>query len=140
MATIDRIFIDKNDIEMYKKLDQDDFLAKLENKDKFMMALSIGFKNKVKRPLASKEGYALLKYFKIKDIALMQSIALFEKNDPELLKDEETVYKISEEYAHAGIKILIDKIETPGFSDFWKLFEKELFESYIPIEKKDSDK
>lgn len=134
MAIIDRVNIDKSDISLYKDLDKDDFLKKLENKEKFLFALSIGFKNKIRRPLDSKEGYALLKYFKTRDNALIQSVALHDSNDPEILKDDEQVYKIAEEYAHAGIKILVDKIGSTAFGDFWKIFEKELYEVYDKIE------
>jgi len=144
MSKIDRVYIDKNDVSLYKELDRDDFLSqgndslkKLENKEKFLLAVSIGFKNKVRRPLDKREGYTLLNYFKAKDISLIQSVALYEKDDPEILKDEEKVFRIAEEYAHAGIKILVDKIKTPGFSDFWKVFEKELYESYMLIERED---
>jgi dnd system-associated protein 4 len=134
MPIIDRVYIDKNDVSLYSDLDKDDFFKKLENKEKFLLALSMGFKNKIRRSLDSKEGYALLKYFKTKDVALIQSIALYESNDPEILKDDEQVFKISEEYAHAGIKIIIDKIGSTAFGDFWKNFEKELYEGYLKIE------
>ncbi len=44
----------------------------------------------------------------------------------DLLSQKEAVYRIAEEYAHAGIKLLADKIRSTQIGSFHKQFEKEL--------------
>jgi len=135
----DRINIDKNDRELYNKLDGEEFLrsnksgGKRIRKEQFFFAMAIGFKNNMKRPLDIKEGFFLIKDLLPKDEALINAIAINDHNSVEILADIEELYKIAEEYAHAGIKLLVDKIGSIEFGKFEKIFEQEIYEKYNNI-------
>ncbi|HEY8362751.1 MAG TPA: hypothetical protein VIK77_07680 [Tissierellaceae bacterium] len=124
----DRINIDKNDRELYNKLSKEIFEGKTR-KEQFLFAMAIGFKNGIMRPLKTKEGFFLIKDLRPEDEALLNAVAMFVKG-PEILSSKEEVFKIAEEYAHAGIKILIDEIEASSFGSFAKKFERDLFELF----------
>ena len=72
-------------------------------------------------------------------MALINTIAInVSEKEYEVLSNREEVFTIVEEYAHAGIKILIDKIEALPFGSYEKQLEKELFSTFkeLNIEKK----
>lgn len=125
--TPDRIHVEKGEREnLYGKIDL--FKGK-SRKEQFLYAMAIGFKNKVNRPLETKEGFFLIKDMRPEDEALINAVAIT-TNSPEVLSDREEVFKIAEEYAHAGIKILYEKIKSTQFGSFDKQLEKELLELY----------
>lgn len=125
--TPDRIHVEKGEREnLYDKIDL--FKGK-SRKEQFLYAMAIGFKNKVNRPLETKEGFFLIKDMRPEDEALINAVAIT-TNSPEVLSDREEVFKIAEEYAHAGIKILYEKIKSTQFGSFDKQLEKELLELY----------
>lgn len=131
----DRINIDKKDRKLYDdKLDNEELLrfsgrgGRRTRKEQFLFALAFGFRNKVKRPLESKEGFFLIKDLHPEDEALLNAVALYDTGNPEVLSDRKEVFKIAEEYAHAGIKLLVDKIESLEFGSFDKVLEMELKE------------
>lgn len=136
----DRINIDKNDRALYDdELDTVDWLrfrdrgGERTRKEQFLFAMAIGFKNDVRRPLKTKEGFFLIKDLRPEDDALINALAMF-KEGPEVLSNKEEVFGIAEEYAHAGIKILADEIKSSSYGSFTKKFEKELFELFEKIE------
>jgi len=63
----------------------------------------------------------------------MNILNTIEKID--VLMDDDEVFKIAEEYAHAGIRLLADEIKASSFGSFTKKFEKELFELLKEINK-----
>lgn len=130
-STRDRICIDKGDRELYAKLqNQEDMFKGKTRKEQFLFAMSIGVKNDMRQPLTNREtgGFFLLKDLGPEDEALINIVAVLKDNSASVLSDQDEVCKIAEEYAHAGIKLLIDKIESSGFGSFDKQFEKELHE------------
>jgi len=129
----DRINIDKNDRELYDNLKKEKFFEGRENKEQFLFAMTIGFKNDVRRPLKTKEGFVRAEYLQPQDMALINALAMSKKG-PEVLSNKEEVFRIAEEYAHAGIKILADEIKSSSYGSFTKKFEKELFELFEKIE------
>lgn len=142
MAKIpDRLNIDKKtDRELYDALDNEKMLRFKDKggirtrKEQFLFAMSIGFKNKSKRPLESKEGFFLLKDMRPDEEALINAVAIADTDSIEVLSKKEDVFKIAEEYAHAGIKLLVDKIQSTQFGSFDKQFEKELLELYKELD------
>lgn len=132
----DRINIDKKDRELYRKLDTEEFLkfkdsgGERTRKEQFLLAMAIGFKNNMKCSLNNKEGFFLIKDLLPKDEALINAIAINDHNSVEILADIAEVYKIAEEYAHAGVKLLVDKIGSIEFGKFEKIFEQEIYEKY----------
>ncbi len=132
----DRINIDKKDRELYNKLDHEEMLrhkdkgGRRTRKEQFLIAMAIGFRNKIRRPLESKEGWFLIKDLKLEDEALIDSIAVYSTHSVDVLSNREEVFKIVEEYAHAGIRLLVDKIFSISHGSFEKQFENELNNMY----------
>ena len=132
MAAIpDRINIDKADRLLYQKVVDENVLQfkEKDRKDQFIFAMAVGFANKIRRPLTAKEGFFRTEYLRPEDEALICAIALYEGN-VEVLADKERVFQVAEEYAHAGIKLLVDELEGPGFANFSKRLERELYDAY----------
>lgn len=132
----DRINIDKKDRELYNKLDHEEMLrhkdkgGRRTRKEQFLIAMAIGFRNKIRCPLESKEGWFLIKDLKLEDEALIDSIAVYSTHSVDVLSNREEVFKIVEEYAHAGIRLLVDKIFSISHGSFEKQFENELNNIY----------
>jgi len=132
----DRIYIDKKDRELYNKLDQEEMLRHKDKggrrirKEQFLIAMAIGFRNNVRRPLEVKEIWFLIKDLKSEDEALMDAIAIYTTHSVDVLSNREEVFKIVEEYAHAGIRLLVDKIFSISHGSFAKQFENELKNIY----------
>jgi dnd system-associated protein 4 len=133
----DRINIDKKDRELYNKLDQEEILrykgGRRTRKEQFLFAMAYGFKNKIRRPLETKEGFFLIKDLNPEDETLLNAVAIYETGSVKVLSNRAEVFKIAEEYAHAGIMLLCNKIESSSFGSFEKQLEKELFEIYNMI-------
>jgi len=127
----DRFYVDKKDKEIYDRLEifkeKEGEQDKKTRREQFMFAMAMGFINKVRQPIKNKENFFLAKDLRYDDEALINSVALF-NNDVEILLKKEEVFKIAEEYAHAGLKILDDKIQSISFGNFWKIFEKDIHE------------
>ena len=123
----DRLFIDKKDRKLFNTLKKEIF-KDIQNKDQFLFAMSIGYKNNAKRVLDSKEGFFLSGYMNLEDKALINSIAIAEKGSIDVLDDTELVYSISQEYAHGGIRLLHDEATTQQYGSFIKQFEKEIID------------
>jgi len=130
MARIpDRLSIDKSDRELY---DHDaisgEILAGRTRKEQFLFAMAIGFKSQVKRPLDSREGFFLAKDMGPEDEALIDVVAIYDTGSADVLADREAVFRIAEEYAHAGIRLLYDRVTSSRPGSFHKHLEKEMFE------------
>jgi hypothetical protein len=123
--------IDRGDRSLYQKVVDENVLQfkERDRKDQFIFAMAIGFANSIKHPLAVKESFFRTEYLRPEDAALIRAIALHE-HGIEILADNEKVFQVAEEYAHAGIKLLVDELEGPGFANFSKRLEKELYETY----------
>lgn len=127
----DRLYIDLSDRDLYKKIKEQGMFQKGTNKELFLFAMAIGVKNEVSISLKVKENFFLTKDFRPEDEALINAVALWEEDySIDILPNKERTYQIAEEYAHAGIKLLTDKVESVEFGSFWKQFEKELIVLY----------
>jgi len=126
----DRVYIDKEDRSLYEKIENENMFKEKTRKEQFLFAMAIGFESKFKRPFNTREGFFLIKDLRPEDEALINAVALHENNSVEVLSDKEKVFKIAEEYAHAGIKLLADRIESMQSGSFYKQFDKELHEIY----------
>ena len=135
VSTPDRLNIDPKDRELYEKISEGLplFRDKLR-KEQFLFAVAFGFKNRMRIPLKSRDGFFLIKDLKMEDEALINAVALYEADNIEILSDKNSIYKIAEEYAHAGIKLLADEITSVEFGTFWKQFEKEMHQVYESLE------
>lgn len=139
----DRLHIDVNDRKLYEKIEEQEMFKGRTRKEQFLFAMALGVRNEVTIPLKTKEGFFLIKDLRPEDEALINAVVLWNEGSVDILSDKEKAYKIVEEYAHAGIKLLVDKIESVEFGSFWKQFEKELYEIYeklsFDINKKDGE-
>lgn len=125
----DRIHIDANDRDLYTKIEQEELFKDRSRKEEFLMAMAIGFENNVHIPIKKKEGFFLRKDMSNKDEILLNLVAL-EENSIDILQNKEKVYQLAEEYAHAGIEILTNNIDSMTFGSYEKVFEKVLLELY----------
>ena len=138
MAKIpDRINIDKNDREIYNTLDHEEMLrfkgGRRTRREQFMFSLAVGFNRGLKNEIKNKEGWFNSRELQPEDYAILNAIAIFHTGSVDVLIQPEQIFKIAEEYAHVGIKILSDKITNTQFGSFNKNFEKELTELHKKI-------
>lgn len=141
------LYIDKKDRELYDRLAQEVvFKSKGKEKDNrslFIYAVIYGYKNKKNlelTELTSKETYLRVEYLKPEDWVLFQSIAI-EQGSIEILGNFEKLCQLIEQYAHTGIKLLVNEIDSGGEpGTFEKKFEKELLEIYknLPLNNEES--
>lgn len=121
--SVDRLFIEKKTVDFYKTskiLHIPDF----DNKDQFLVAMSLGYKLGIRTPLKSKEGFVRESYLKEADRALIYALAIKENNDIKTVSDLKNVFTIAEEYANAGINFINKLEKKSSFDEHTKEFEK----------------
>lgn len=124
----DRLSIDKNtDRKLYDALKKDIFKG-TTRKQEFFFAMAFGYLYNVKLELGTKEGLFLAKDMGPEDKALISALAITETGTVDILANQAEVYRIAEEYAHGGIKLLHDEITSKQLGSFYKRFEKEVFD------------
>ena len=128
--TQDRIYIDKSDRKLY---DEIEFFSERSRKEQFLLAMAYGFKNDITKKIDKQDGFFLIKDMRTEDEALMYSVALYHFKKLEILVDKNEIYKIVEEYARAGIKLLHDEVTSTEFGSFDLKLEKELTNIYESI-------
>jgi hypothetical protein len=126
----DRLFIDEGDRELYKKVAEEGVFKGKNNKEQFMFAMAMGVKNSFKISINKKDGWFFVKDLHPEDMSLINAVAILVTGSITLLSSKKDVYKIAEEYARGGIRLLADKIQEIEFGTFWKHFEQELFEQF----------
>jgi hypothetical protein len=133
----DRINIDKIDRELYNTLDQEEMLrfkgGRRTRREQFMFSLATGFNSGLKKEINNKEGWFNSRELQPEDYAILNAIAIFHTGSVDILTQPDQVFKIAEEYAHIGIRILSDKIKNMQFGSFNKKFEKDLDGLYKEI-------
>lgn len=128
----DRARIHENTRDVYNALNGSDVEQSpfVTNKDIFMLAACIGYKNEKRLPLETgkKEGIRM-EVFSEKDRDILKGIALAETNDIHVLDRSPNeimsgdVLTIAEEYAHGGIDELRSLIvQKPGLA-LWNLVD-----------------
>ena len=130
----DRLYIEASDRDLYEKITEDtDLFSGRTRKEQFLFAMAYGFSTKTRIPLKKKKDLFLQKDLKHEDEALINAIAISEKGALEILSDKSAIYSIAEEYAHAGIRLLAERIESVEFTTFLKELEKDLHEAFHSI-------
>jgi len=125
----DRLYIDKKDRKLFKDLEEKEEMFKgMKRKDMFLLAMMIGFDNESPKELSTKDGFFLEKDLNNDDRAILNAIAMHDAKGVEVLKDMGEVYRIAEEYAHFGIRIILDWINSTPHSSFSKEFESKILE------------
>lgn len=127
----DRLYIRRKDKEIYDRiLGSGSPLSRdlgFENKDIFLLAMSLGHRVKNRRALDKRLGYFLSKNLDDEDTAVMCALAVAEEGDLAVLFNQKRVFSIAEEYAAGGIRLLQDKVQS-GMGSFSKRFESELIQ------------
>ena len=123
----DRLYIDKTDKELFDSEILNEVFSGKDNKDKFLFAMSIGFRNDLKYTLQSREGYVRAEYLQLNDEALIDSLAIYDSQSVDVISDRERVFKIAEEYARGGIRLLYDKLTSSQPGSYIKKLESELY-------------
>lgn len=127
----DRFYIDKEDRPYYQKAEEENILnfKNKNQKEQFLLALAIGFENEQQRELKAKDGFFFSNYLGPQDKALINAVAIHEHGTVDILANEKEVFNIAEQYASAGIRILVDSIGKIQFGKFDKIFEKDLLDA-----------
>ena len=123
----DRLVIDKVDRDLY---DHDALNSELfqgrTRKEQFLFAMAIGFKNQVHRRLDTREGFFLAKDMNTEDETMVDMVAINHAGSVDVLLNREEVFRIAEEYAHAGIRLLYDEVTSCQPGSYLKKLELEL--------------
>lgn len=126
MGVKEIILIDKDDRKLYERLKEETIFQKKLNKDLFLTAVGYGFKNNVKKAINKTDNTFLRTYYLAdEDWAFLKSLAISESS-LDILKDMNEVLNIAEEYAHAGIEILVNEIDSFQIGTFAKKMEKDV--------------
>jgi len=128
----DRLNIAEEDKRLFDELKEIVFLD-LQNKEQFLFAMAYGFKYGARRELGKREGFVRAEYLNGKDKALIYALALIEKKSEIVLTNLEEVFLIAEEYAHGGIRVLFDYINSIQHGSFFKHLESDLVDSINDI-------
>ena len=132
----DRLNIRRSDRKDYARLlEKDSPFAGKENKDLFIMAMVVGFREGARVELDRKEGFIRIEYLNPNEESIIKAIAVAEEGGLDILLDKRKVYSIAEEYAAGGIKLLKDKVFSGGYGSYIKKLESELTEEYEKFEK-----
>lgn len=133
----DRLSCRKSDREIYELLKKEG--GPFKGKDHiyiFMMALSIGYQQKNRVKLDTKDGLILLYHVPEELKSIIKAISIAEEGmNLNVLLDEKKVYSIAEEYASGGIKILKSKVLGGEFGSYIKKLESELVDEFEKIKK-----
>jgi len=126
----DRFYIDKEDRPYYQKAVEENIInfKNKNQKEQFLLAMAIGFENDQKHELKTRDGFFFSNYLGSEDKTLINALAIHVHGSSDILANEKEVFDIAEQYASAGIRILVDSIDKVQFGKFDKIFEKDLLE------------
>lgn len=131
-TTPDRLYMDKADRDLYNDLNQEQILKFKDRggtrtrKEQFLLAMAFGFHNSARRAIRAREGLFLAKDLHSSDTALLNAVAIAETGNPDVVLDKGEVFRIAEEFAHGGIRLLKDRISSSPLGSFEKRLEKDL--------------
>jgi len=135
---VDRFYVERKDFGEFNRLkDKDSPFAGAHNKDIFLAAMVVGYHEKCKVPIKTKEGYFHEKDLLPTEEALIRAIAVSEEGALSVLLNKETVYSIAEQYAAGGIAYLKNKVfDVESYGSYAKKLEGELLRAYEKTVKK----
>ena len=119
----DRLYVGKGDKELFDELAEKWILKDRNRRDQFLLAMAYGVARKKTRPFEKREEMFFLKDLRPQDEALLDAIALKARGSLEVLSDKEAVYTIAQEYAHAGVSLLVAELRKAALGSFEKRFE-----------------
>ena len=110
---VDRLYADHSTMTIYdnSKIMGYSTENKVGRKQQFFVALGLGYMFGEPTPLSKKDLMFLEKDMKEDEVALLWAIAIKEKGSIEHVQGKEEVYKIAEEYANTGFKLINNYFE-----------------------------
>ena len=133
-----RFYIEKSDKKDYDRLlERDSPLRGKDNKELFILAMTVGFREGQRMSLSKKEGYFMTSYLNEEEKSIIKALAVAEEGDLGVLINKKKVHTIAEEYANGGIKLLKDKVFSGEYGSYAKKLEAELVEIFEEKIKKD---
>lgn len=107
----DRFSINEKNKKDYDRLkDKDSPFSDNDNWELFMMALIVGYESGTPIALEKKLGYAQAVTFDETDLSIIKAIAVKETGSLDVLINKSKVFSIAEQYANAGIELLVEKV------------------------------
>ena len=94
-------------------------------KDVMLLAIMIGFKNDSRISFTKYGGDAIKEHIFKDDMAYLNVIAVLSTKDIKILMNEnkEEKYKLLEEYAEAGMQLLVDEVFTGQYTNIEKIID-----------------
>lgn len=123
---------DRKDYDLLK--DKDSPFAGKGNKELFLMAMIIGFRNGTRVKLDTRDTFARIEYLNSKEKSIIKAIAVAEDGDLNVLLDKKKFYSIAEEYAAGGIKLLKKKVFGGEPGSYFKKLESDLLDDFKKID------
>ena len=133
---IDRVFIEKKDREdIYEKLlkNRGSPLYGKNNRVPYILALVVGFTKGERLKIVKKDGFILIENLQDEDLSLIKAIAVKEDGNLDVLLDREKVFRIADEYANCGIKLLNNSILGKEYGSYFKKLEAELIDKFNEV-------
>jgi len=129
-GVVDRLFVDEKDRALYDRLESADIFEGKTRKEQFLFALAYALQRGVKRPVEKREGFFLAKDLHTEDRALLSAVAAYSDDSLDVLADKARVFRIAEEYAHAGIRMIVDEMESTQYGSFEKRLERDFYDRW----------
>lgn len=125
------VFIDESDREDYRKLldEEDSPLHGIGNPAIYLLAVAVGYYKGERVELDNRDDWTRIEYFDDRDLSLIKAIAVQEEGLDVLLNQKE-VFRIAEEYATTGIKLLKNEVYSGDYGNFIKRLESDLVKEY----------
>lgn len=120
-TNFDRVYVEKDDFEKYKELEQDQSFAIKQHPELFLLAACIGYRYNLREPIKHKEGLTMKNsIFNLEFGAnIFNAFKIIAMKNNEI--DEEGDLKVNvlmEEYANGGFKKLYNEfLNVPNYRD-----------------------
>lgn len=115
--TSDRLFIDKETKKYYDFIKKEYSHLNLTNSDLFKLALIIGYNNGLKKALNRKIAFILHRTIPTDFFSIIILLAIKEYGvDEEWINNPLNLFDLAEQYANAGIEILMENIKHYDFN------------------------
>jgi len=125
-------YVDEADSDAYSNRDlwPSSGPNKPSNGEKFIIAMSYGFKMKLRTPMKDRDpaGYVRGEFFKDDEKALMYAVAVASQGSLDVVLDGKEIAHIAEEYARGGIALLAQRLADSPRGTLWDDLEAEVLE------------
>jgi hypothetical protein len=126
-----RLYIERNELGDFKYLqeEKDSPFYKKDNKEVFIAAMIVGFKNDMRKQFQTRQEYIWSHYLNDEELSIIKALAINKEKSLTVLNDKEKVFQIAGEYASGGIKYLKDSIfNKKHHGSYLKRLESELLD------------